>query len=356
MRQTLFRIPFDLTIPFFGSKIPVFGWGLLLSIWVGVTVWQLSRQIRRQGWKGEVWETLIVGGVVSYLIVQVPQWLPWVPVYGFGAMLLLAILGGGQLASIRVQREGLPPELAWDAAIWILIPGIIGARIFNIAEYWSEFVKDKQNLLEILQGLVMLPNGGLTLYGGVILGGISFFIFCRRKNIQPAYMADMAIPSIFVGEMFGRLGCFLNGCCYGDPSSLPWAVSFPKESFPYMSDLARGRLVEGATCSLALHPTQIYSSINALILALLTWHYFPFRRRNGDVLLLGWLVYPVTRFLLEVLRGDEPGFLGSPLTVSQWVSIGMFATGLLFWGYLSRQPAKRNPHLIAQPSAVPVHT
>src|SRR5690242_17929344 len=138
MRQTLFRIPFDLAIPLFGIKIPVFGWGLLLVLWIGLTGWQLIRQVRHNGWTGETWETLVVSGVVGYLIVQVPHWLPWVPVYGFGAMLLLAILSGGYLASIRMKREGLPPELAWDTAIWILIPGIIGARVFNIAEYWGE--------------------------------------------------------------------------------------------------------------------------------------------------------------------------------------------------------------------------
>ena len=148
--------------------------------------------------------------------------------------------------------------------------------------------------------------------------------------------------------MFGRIGCYLNGCCYGDPSSLPWSVAFPPDSVPFNAEVGRGLIPPDALHSLWIHPTQLYSSLNALVLAVLTWTYFPYRRRNGEVLVIGWLCYPVTRFLSDYLRGDEPGVgiplgdlrIPTPFTISQWVSIFMFAGALAFWYVLARRSAK----------------
>jgi phosphatidylglycerol---prolipoprotein diacylglyceryl transferase len=114
---------------------------------------------------------------------------------------------------------------------------------------------------------------------------------------------------------------------------LPWAVTFPQDSVPYTALVAKGFLSVDAAGSLPLHPTQLYSSVNALVLALLTGTYFKFRRRDGEVLALGLIVYPITRFVLEILRFDEPGRFGTSLTISQWISIGMLLIGLslAFW-------------------------
>ncbi|HEV8001219.1 MAG TPA: prolipoprotein diacylglyceryl transferase family protein, partial [Planctomycetaceae bacterium] len=140
---------------------------------------------------------------------------------------------------------------------------------------------------------------------------------------------------------FGRIGCFLNGCCYGDRCSLPWGVTFPMGSVPDMSLVLRGFLGADQDFSLRLHPTQLYSSLNALILCVLTSTYFYYRPRNGAVIALGALTYAITRFTIEFLRDDEVGQFGTSLTISQWLSIGMFifAVGLAAW--LSRQPLLR---------------
>ncbi|MGH7199491.1 MAG: prolipoprotein diacylglyceryl transferase, partial [Planctomycetaceae bacterium] len=140
---------------------------------------------------------------------------------------------------------------------------------------------------------------------------------------------------------FGRLGCFLNGCCWGDRCSLPWAVRFPEGSLPWETLVERGFLSPEAATTLALHPTQLYSSFNALVLAFLTAAYFRYRHRDGAVLAVGWLTYPLTRFVLEILRGDEFGKFDTSLTISQWVSLGAFAAGVLFTAWLMRRP----PHL-----------
>jgi phosphatidylglycerol:prolipoprotein diacylglycerol transferase len=123
------------------------------------------------------------------------------------------------------------------------------------------------------------------------------------------------------------------------------------DSVPFTAEVVRGQILPTAAHSLMLHPTQLYSSMNALVLAILTWNYFPYRRRHGEVLLLAWLAYPVTRFCLEILR-DEPGQFGTPVTISQWVSLLLFGTGLVFWYILSKRPLRERER--PQAAAAPV--
>ena len=116
------------------------------------------------------------------------------------------------------------------------IPGIIGARAFFIIQNHQQFFEGKHGL-EILTAIVNLPEGGLVLYGGVILGAISYYVFCIRRKISPLVLADLITPSIFIGLIFGRLGCFLNGrCCYGDPlhTALGGRVSSGNAAMAYL--------------------------------------------------------------------------------------------------------------------------
>jgi phosphatidylglycerol:prolipoprotein diacylglycerol transferase len=151
------------------------------------------------------------------------------------------------------------------------------------------------------------------------------------------------MPSVFLGVAFGRLGCFLNGCCYGDRCELPWAVTFPLGSVPDMALVQRGFIAPDATHVFALHPTQIYSSLDGLVLFLLTSAYFHYRHRDGAVVALGALSYAVTRFAMEFLRGDEMGQFNTTLTISQWISIGIFLAGLVYLAWLNRRPATTAP-------------
>lgn len=339
MRQTLFRIPFDYQISAFGTKIPLFGGGIVLALWILGWGWQLYRHVRRSGFDADFFGQLTLGSLIGVAIYKIPGWLPSAPVYGYGSMLLLGFLVAGWFASLRAKREGMDPELIWDAAMWVFIPGIVGARAFFIVQNRQQFFEGKQGL-DVIKAIFNLPEGGLVLYGGVILGGVSYYLFCLKRKISPLALADVITPAIFIGILFGRLGCFLNGCCYGDPCPYPWAVSFPPGSAAYLSEVDRGHIGPDAAHTRLLHPTQLYSAIDGLVLALLTWNYYPFRRRDGEVLLLGWLCYPVTRFCIEFLRGDEPGQFGTRFTISQWVSIVLFATGLIYWYFLSRRPRR----------------
>ena len=165
-------------------------------------------------------------------------------------------------------------------------------------------------------------KGGIVFYGGVIGGTVAFFVYrrCRPFPLRP-YM-DVLAPSIAIGTMFGRLGCFLNGCCFGSVSELPWAVSFPKPSPAWLQHHELRMIPPDAVRSLAIHPTQIYSAIDGLVLLLLLSAFFPFRRRDGEVAALLMVTYPITRFLIEFLRDDEGAFFAG-LTISQNISRGL---------------------------------
>jgi phosphatidylglycerol:prolipoprotein diacylglycerol transferase len=226
--------------------------------------------------------------------------------------------------------------------ILALIGGIVGARIFYLVQYHEHLFRDKSGLEWLLVPL-QLQEGGLVLLGGLIFGSVIFLGYAYHRKLNPLLMADIALPGFFVALAFGRLGCLMNGCCYGDRCELPWAIEFPLGSVPDMALVIRGFVAPESLESMPLHPTQIYSSLDALILAVLTIIYFRFRGRDGEVLALGMLTYPITRFSIEYLRGDEMGQFGTGLTISQLVSLGLFLSGLAFAFWLGRRPRQAAP-------------
>ena len=187
-----------------------------------------------------------------------------------------------------------------------------------------------------------LWDGGIVFYGCIIGGVIGLLVYCRRRKIDPLVLADVIAPSLFVGEGFGRIGCFLYGCCFGAECNLPWSVQFPPDSITFERLVQRGTIPADALSTVPLHPTQIYSSVAAFLLAgLLAWFY---RRRpfDGAVLAMAWIIYPVNRYVLEIYRDDEPGRLGLALTFSQLMSIGLLVTGVAaMWWFSKRNKLTR---------------
>ena len=348
MRQILFKIPLNLTVPLFGHPVHVFGFGILLGIWLGLCASWAYLHFRRRGFDSELQTQMVFQGFVSLIIWKLPSFIPEINIFGYGAAMVCGFLAAAWLAGERAKREGLDPAIMWDIGMTVLLSGVIGARVFFIVKNPQNFFGANLNLLQTLIEIVNLTKGGLVLYGGVLLGIATFIWHCHRLRLSALRLADILLPAIFVGEIFGRIGCFLNGCCYGDPTTMPWAVQFPPGSVPFVMEVQAGVLDPQASCSLPLHPAQIYSSINALILAIVTWNYYPRRGRDGSVLLLGWVLYPITRFCLEIVRGDTPGEFGTSLTIAQWVSIAMLIGAAGFAVYLSTR--SKLPH---QPPELP---
>jgi phosphatidylglycerol---prolipoprotein diacylglyceryl transferase len=359
MRQVLFQIPLDRSwkLGSFG-EVPGFGFGLVLFLWVLAGIVFLISRGRETGWKFKLTQDissvaywLVVAGVIAFGAPHMgsylrehgsPNFREGLPVFGYGLMLFIGFSSAVSLATLRAEREGLSSDVIWDLSIWLFIPGIVGARLYYLIQYYDRvFIGVPSS--EWLIAAFNLSQGGIVLYGGLIGGASGYFAFCFTRHLRPLALADIIIPSVFVGIGFGRIGCFLNGCCYGASTALPWAVQFPRESATFSSMMEKGLVDINAACTPPLHPTQIYSSIDGFIIAGITAWYFGHRRRNGEVLAVALLIYPITRFCMEMLRADEVGQLKTNLTTAQLVSIGLFVVNLIFMVYLARRPAVREP-------------
>jgi phosphatidylglycerol---prolipoprotein diacylglyceryl transferase len=274
-----------------------------------------------------------------------------VKVFGYGAMLVLAFLSSTWLAYSRAQRERLDPEVIADMSFWLFLFGLIGARLFYCFEYWGEEIKS-------VWDVVQYWKGGVVYYGGIIGGVAAFFAYrwIRPFPLRP-YM-DAVAPAIAIGTLFGRLGCFLNGCCFGDRCQLPWAISFPQNSPPWVQQWKSGLISHDALQSLPVHPTQLYSAFDALVIFWLLSAYYPLRRRDGEVIGLLMLAYPITRFAIEYLRNDEGVFFAG-MTISQNISVALFLGGCAYWAWLLTLPkGLYRDHAVAseRPEAMPLAT
>jgi phosphatidylglycerol:prolipoprotein diacylglycerol transferase len=346
MRQVLFRIPWD-GIPLGGMRLPIFGLGVLLLLWIAAGVKELY-DIRRE--TGQ-WRLPDVTSGALWLIVAAVLWqAPAIgarlapegfPLFGYGAMLLIGLVCSVGLALRRARQEGFPNEVILDLAVWLFLAGIAGGRIFYLVQHGDRAFAKAKTVPEVLFAVVNLSEGGLVLFGAMIGGAIAHFAFCHRRQLPALQLADVITPSIFIGVGFGRIGCLLNGCCFGDGCDLPWGIVFPADSVPTETLIHRGFLPPDAAGSPPLHPSQIYSAIDGFLIAGLTLWYHRYRRRPGDVLGLALLITPVTRFLIEFVRGDEFGQWGTSLTISQWISLAMFAVALGFQAYLSTAASHR---------------
>ena len=346
MRSVLLRL--DLARPWSGWDDPMLGAGW---VWLAVgLIWIAVRVARGTKWTiddtfnfGLFAAAALVGGFVLPA-----RGLESIPLFGYGLSVLVGFLAGTWLARRRLRSVGWPDDLAYRVGFWILLSGVAGARLFWLLQHGRDGFAGK-SLPQAIGYAVNLSAGGLVLYGGVIAGAIAFFAFCWRYRLPVLRFADVLTPSVLVGIGFGRIGCLLNGCCFGDACELPWAITFPADANPYQVLVSRGFLERGQT--LPLHPTQIYSTITAFLLAAATSLYFWRRSRDGSVLALGLVGYAIGRFVVEFLRGDELGQFGTSLTISQWISLGMFAAGLGLATWLSRRERAAAP---PQEAEIPV--
>lgn len=460
MLQTLFYIPDRL----FG--MPVFGLGLLLAVWAVASVGTLGYQVWRHGFGQEAMSYVpllaLIGAAVLFLLPALEQvnHLPTgedqvmgLPIRGYGVMLLIGLVSAVGLAVFRARRRGIDPEIIYSLAIWLFIGGFGGARVFYVTEYWhQQFARFHANgsfdFAATFARVVNVAQGGIVIYGGLAGGALAGAIFLWRHRLPVLRIFDICAPSVMLGLSIGRIGCFLNGCCYGGLCTLPWAVAFPQNSPPFerqmnraqlylhglsFSDLADAKGLGGPAIihgvqpnsaaakagvkpgetileiqkqspadkapvtvfpaklrdgneivlddslsaaemallgvsgdgthitlrtnqdpepiswaitaadeppqkSLPVHPTQLYDSLDALLLCFVLIAYDPFRRHDGETLALLFILHPIARFLVEAIRTDEPKqYFG--MSISQVGSLIFIVAASGLWFYLRRRPA-----------------
>jgi phosphatidylglycerol:prolipoprotein diacylglycerol transferase len=232
-------------------------------------------------------------------------------VYWYGILAAIAFVLGFSTASRRAPRAGVKSEDVFNLAPWIIVGAILGARLLYVVSYW-----DKEFAGRPITAVFNMRSG-LVYYGGLIGASLATIIFCRRSKVPLWRMADVMAPSIALGHAFGRIGCFMTGCCYGKPTDLPWAVHFPHDHW---------------TKGVGVHPTQLYeSSLNFIFYVGLAWLY---RRRkfDGQVFAVYLIGYAILRAVTEMFRGDySQYYLGGIATPGQTVSIIILAAGLALW-------------------------
>lgn len=340
MLTTLFHLPSR--IPWGDGALPVFGYGVAFWVIIVAGVVNIARMAARQGWSAAL---SALGGPFALAAVAVAFVLPalddghGVPVRGYGVMLLLAAAAGTWLSVVRGRSMGFDADTILALGMEIFLAGIVGARLFYVIEYFDTFFPPGRSLWGSLAAAANVPAGGLVVFGSLPTAALAAWWFARRRGLSIMRLADCIAPGLLLGLAIGRVGCFLNGCCYGGPCDLPWAVRFPPQSPPWLDQVQRGLLppaVEGREpWSLAVHPAQLYAAVDALLLSLLAIAYTPWARREGEVFALVLTLHPVSRMLLEAIRIDEPPALGTPLSISQLFSLVLIALAMVLWWWIA---------------------
>ncbi|MBU6221314.1 MAG: prolipoprotein diacylglyceryl transferase [Planctomycetes bacterium] len=343
MLSTLFHIPTRLTVG--AVSLPLFGFGLLFAVWVVGGAFAVSRSLGRRGWRDTAQALAaplaLTGALVAFILPALDDG-QGVPVRGYGVMLLIAAAAGTWLSIRRGRAFGFDADTIIALATEVFLWGLVGARLFYVIEYGEQFFPPGRSLVSALPDVLNLAAGGLVVFGALPTAALAAWRFAARRGLSLVNLADCVAPGLLVGLALGRIGCFLNGCCYGGPCDLPWAVRFPPQSPPWLDQAARGLLPSGtAAWSLPVHPAQLYAAIDAALLAALACAWTPLARRPGEVFALVLTLHPISRLLLEAIRIDEPPALGTPLSISQLVSLVLLALAAALWAWLSRQPPGR---------------
>ena len=245
------------------------------------------------------------------------------PIRWYGVMMALAFIAGLWTATRRARLANVHGDVIADVTLSLMVGSIVGARFVYVTTYWKQEFAD-QPFSEVF----MIQHGGLVYYGGLIGAMISAFGYLYWKKLPVWKIADILAPSIALGSVFGRIGCLLNGCCYGRACDLPWAIHFPADH---------------ETHGAGVHPTEIYDALLNLILYVFLAWLFRRKKFDGQIFATYLIIYAVFRSIAEYFRGDYPAdHVHAGLTSAQLVSVPIFVTGIILALILSRRaPTKR---------------
>jgi len=227
------------------------------------------------------------------------------PIYSYGVLLAAAYLAALQLAVVRARRRGLDGTKIMDLGIYLIIAALIGAKLLYLFVDFDHFRTQPKDLFSLFR------VGGVF-YGGLIFALLAAIFLVRRYQLRIWTVADLFAPGIALGHVIGRLGCLLAGCCYGIPTSRAWGITFTDQA---------AALNSGTPLGVPLHPTQLYDAgAELLIMIVLLVTERRGKPFEGRTFWLYMLLYAISRYIVEIYRGDERGILMGMAT-SQFISI-----------------------------------
>lgn len=236
-----------------------------------------------------------------------------IPIYSYGLFLALAFLVCIMLVLRRAVSIGIDPHHILDLALYVIISSILGARLLYVVMEWHYYM---MHPFEI----ILVNKGGLAFHGGFILALIVGVLVVKGKGLPIGQIADIISLYLPLGQAIGRIGCFLNGCCYGKETSSIFGVRFPEHSF----------VANRFGVDAFVHPTQIYSSVASLVIFIILGLRIKGKRFNGQILLEYMFLYGAARFIIEYFRADNPVvFYG--LDIPQIISIFMIIIALILY-------------------------
>ena len=242
------------------------------------------------------------------------------PVYTYGLLLAAAYLLGLQFALVRARARGLDPNRIMDLAIWIIISALVGAKLLLL-------IVDRDKFSMTASGVMDLVRSAGVFYGGLIAAVVVALGYLWRHRMPMWTVTDVFAPGIALGHVIGRLGCLFAGCCFGRPTTVPWAITFHSE-FAHQN--------VGTPLDVPLHPTQLYEAgAELLILGLLLAFERKGRPYPGRTFWSYMLLYGISRFIIEIYRGDPRGMVGA-LSTSQFVSLLLVPVAIVMLVWLSR--------------------
>lgn len=241
----------------------------------------------------------------------------FIKIFTYGLLVATGFFAAILLASHLGKKEGLDPQKIIDLCFYLLVSSLLGARLMYVIVEHKYFFA---NPLEIFK----FWKGGLVYYGGLIFAMIVAVLYMKKKEMPVWKVADILAPSIAIGQAIGRWGCFFAGCCYGVKTGVPWAIVFTDPN-------------SLAPLGIPLHPTQIYLSLNAVVIFSILMWLSKRKSFDGQIIWAYGVLYSIGRFLIEYLRGDDRGYaIESLFSTSQFIGIIFFGISVFMLFNMSK--------------------
>lgn len=231
------------------------------------------------------------------------------PIRSWGVMLAIAFVVGIIMAQRRAKRYGIETNFILDLSILILVSSIVGARIAYVIDHFDFYFHNPSKIFgEWESGLIFC--GGLIFYGGILLAIPVSIFYARKRKVSVPKLMDVLTPSLAIGLFFARIGCFLNGCCFGKPTNLPIGITCPEDS------------PAGWIFNVPIHATQLYSAVAGLAMFFILMRIEKVKKFDGALFWYFLGMYGIWRFFVDFLRYYEPSeYIMLDLTFNQIISL-----------------------------------